>query len=472
MNVFHRMFAALLLSGILIVTLPSAGAAESGANVSDRKDQVAQTDQRPDDGVDWEAIRTTAPEEWSEDLKAQLISAGYDLDRIAARVRKAQTDAVWREATHTPPEEWSEELRAKLLELKPGSTLREIAQGIRKRQQAETDRPKSKDQIGLRIRAAVAAGEITPEQGRRKYAAYLKANQQMHSDLETAGRRLKAAVQNGDMTEEEARRRYAAILEGKKSDLAPDLTAIRQRLATGVENGDISAEEARKRYTALLEKQKSNAPDLEAIGHRLKAAVENGAITAEEARRRYAAFLKSQQAGGWDGGGTDRLAEFKRKVVAEAMATSPSEWSDDLKAEITRAGWDVDEFSTGILARQEHTNNPDNESRNALRRTEHKPKTAKNRLREYSIRSNGPNPFNPQTSLQYAMPEAGAVQIVVYNLAGQTVRTLVNQQMPAGSYRLVWDGTSDNGREVASGVYLIDMSAGTFSDILKVTLAK
>ena len=44
--------------------------------------------------------------------------------------------------------------------------------------------------------------------------------------------------------------------------------------------------------------------------------------------------------------------------------------------------------------------------------------------------------------------------------------------MPAGFYQIVWDGTSDTSREVSSGVYLIGMKAGTFSDILKVTLAK
>ena len=68
-----------------------------------------------EDGVDWQAIRTTDPDEWSDELRAQLVSAGYDVDRIAARVRAGQADAVKREAMTTPQEEWSEDLIQKLI---------------------------------------------------------------------------------------------------------------------------------------------------------------------------------------------------------------------------------------------------------------------------------------------------------------------------------------------------------------------
>jgi polyhydroxyalkanoate synthesis regulator phasin len=514
-STFSRVLAAIVLCGAFAVTLPSSGIADTrgGGEDADTRTRDGLTDdteaQTPDDGVDWRAIRTTPPEEWSEELKAQLISAGYDIDRIAASVRKGQANAVWREAMSTPqeewsdeliakmielkpdatieeiaegihgrlawseaiatdPDEWSEELKAQLLELKPDASLEEIAEGIRKRQQDTGD----KEEVGLRIRAAVEAGEMTPEEGRRRYAAYLKTQGSKSPDLEAIGRRIRTAIANGDLTPEEGREKYEAArsrLQGERKDDA-DLQAIGRRLKAAVENGDMTAEEARRRYAAIVDAKKSSAPDLEAIGRRLRAAVENGDMTAEEARRRYAAFLENHRDEAPSD--SDRLTEFKRQVVAEALATPPSEWSDELKIKITRLGWDLDEFTEGILARQDLAGETISQSRDNLSQGTRDAATSESRPRAYSLRSRGPNPFNPQTSLQYALPEAGDVRIVVYSLTGQVVRTLVNQQMPAGSYQLVWDGTSDTGREVSSGVYLIDMKAGTFSDILKVTLAK
>ncbi len=544
-----RILAAIVLCGTFAFIIPSSSVADT-TDSDDKTRKRMETNE--EDGVDWQAIRTTDPDEWSDELRAQLVSAGYDVDRIAARVRAGQADAVKREAMTTPQEEWSEDLIQKLLDLMPGytidkiarvfaakatwkeairtnpddwsedlkarllevqsdSTIEEIAERIRRQQK----RMQQKDGIGendvwRRIKAAIQAGEITPEEGRRRYAAYMESQKSEKPDLEAIGqrirtaiangdltpeqgrkkyeaarrkmqgelkknpdvdviaRRLRTAVQNGDITEEEARQRYARILEEKKSN-APDLVAIGRRLKTAVENGDLTPEEARRRYAEYLERHKAKSPELEAVGSRLREAVESGILTAEEARRRYAAYLENQRDA--TTGDSDRLAKFRQQVIDEAMAAPPSDWSDELKAKITRLGWDLDAFAEGILARQNLIGESTSESRGELRGTRD-PTTSQSRPRAYSLRSRGPNPFNPQTSLQYDLPKPGVVRIVIYSLTGQVVRTLVNQQMPAGSYQLVWDGTSDAGREVSSGVYLIDMQAGTFSDILKVTLAK
>ena len=90
----------------------------------------------------------------------------------------------------------------------------------------------------------------------------------------------------------------------------------------------------------------------------------------------------------------------------------------------------------------------------------------------YALQPNVPNPFNPQTMIQYAVPSAGRVKLVVYNLMGQTVRTLVNGERPVGSFSVLWDGRDATGRDVASGVYLYQMEAAGFSAVRKMVLVR
>ncbi|MDZ7725411.1 MAG: FlgD immunoglobulin-like domain containing protein [candidate division KSB1 bacterium] len=68
--------------------------------------------------------------------------------------------------------------------------------------------------------------------------------------------------------------------------------------------------------------------------------------------------------------------------------------------------------------------------------------------------ANYPNPFNPETVIQYDLARSSKVSLAIYNLLGQHVRTLVSGPMPAGSHRIVWDSRNQFGRRVASGVYL------------------
>jgi hypothetical protein len=91
---------------------------------------------------------------------------------------------------------------------------------------------------------------------------------------------------------------------------------------------------------------------------------------------------------------------------------------------------------------------------------------------EYALSRNYPNPFNPDTQIPYQLPEAGDVSLVVYNMLGQQVSALVSDEQQPGYYRVVWDGKDSRGRQVSSGVYLVRMAAGEFSDVKKVLLLK
>ena len=79
--------------------------------------------------------------------------------------------------------------------------------------------------------------------------------------------------------------------------------------------------------------------------------------------------------------------------------------------------------------------------------------TAEDTVSQVSLLPNYPNPFNPQTTIGYVLPEAAQVQLVVYNALGQKVRTLIEDEIPAGTHESVWDSHDDSGHEVASGIY-------------------
>jgi hypothetical protein len=79
----------------------------------------------------------------------------------------------------------------------------------------------------------------------------------------------------------------------------------------------------------------------------------------------------------------------------------------------------------------------------------------------YALRDNYPNPFNPETTIKYQLPEAGQVRLEVYNMLGQAVKTLVdNQFQNAGRYTLQWDATNNSGQPLSSGVYFYRILAG------------
>jgi hypothetical protein len=91
---------------------------------------------------------------------------------------------------------------------------------------------------------------------------------------------------------------------------------------------------------------------------------------------------------------------------------------------------------------------------------------------EFALNQNYPNPFNPSTEIAFAVPKQTAVKVVIYGLSGDVVATLVNQTMSAGNYRVTWNGKTDDGRAVASGVYFYHLQAEGFTATKKMTFLK
>lgn len=85
----------------------------------------------------------------------------------------------------------------------------------------------------------------------------------------------------------------------------------------------------------------------------------------------------------------------------------------------------------------------------------------------YWLGQNQPNPFNPVTTIRFALPEPGRVTMKLYDVAGREVRTLVDEELPAG-----WHGTVLEAQGLASGIYFCRMEAGEFTDARKLLLLK
>jgi hypothetical protein len=64
-----------------------------------------------------------------------------------------------------------------------------------------------------------------------------------------------------------------------------------------------------------------------------------------------------------------------------------------------------------------------------------------------------PNPFNPTTRIHFELPQTSRVNLTVFTASGEYVASLLNRTLPAGSHNVVWEGTNDTGRPVASGAY-------------------
>jgi M6 family metalloprotease-like protein len=72
---------------------------------------------------------------------------------------------------------------------------------------------------------------------------------------------------------------------------------------------------------------------------------------------------------------------------------------------------------------------------------------------QYSLSQNYPNPFNPSTSIEFTIPAGSNVTLTIYNLLGQVVTRLIDQEVSSGSYSIVWNGNDMNGLQVSSGIY-------------------
>ncbi len=91
---------------------------------------------------------------------------------------------------------------------------------------------------------------------------------------------------------------------------------------------------------------------------------------------------------------------------------------------------------------------------------------------KFLLSQNRPNPFNPVTSIEYSLPARSHVVLEVYNLLGQKVTTLVNEEQEAGAHQAIWDGKDKVGNSVSSGIYFYRMKAENFSEVKKMVLMK
>lgn len=91
---------------------------------------------------------------------------------------------------------------------------------------------------------------------------------------------------------------------------------------------------------------------------------------------------------------------------------------------------------------------------------------------EFSLAQNSPNPFNPSTHIKFELPHAAHVKLYVYNILGQEVRNLIDEELTAGRHTVTFDGLNNDKRELASGVYFYRMEAGDFKANKKMILLK
>jgi hypothetical protein len=90
----------------------------------------------------------------------------------------------------------------------------------------------------------------------------------------------------------------------------------------------------------------------------------------------------------------------------------------------------------------------------------------------YELVQNYPNPFNATTQIEFRLPQQSQMQLVILNVLGQPVRTLINRSMDAGTHRIVWNGRNETGQEVVSGIYIVHMKAGSFRETKEMLFLK
>jgi hypothetical protein len=88
------------------------------------------------------------------------------------------------------------------------------------------------------------------------------------------------------------------------------------------------------------------------------------------------------------------------------------------------------------------------------------------------LNQNVPNPFNPRTTISYELPREMGVKLLIYDLRGEVVKVLVNERVDQGVHETPWDGRDDQGRPVASGIYVVQLQAEEATQSMKITLVR
>jgi len=325
------------------------------------------------------------------------------------------------------------------------------------------------------------APDIAPRALERTRKALDKAKEKLGDDpsLEEAGKLLDEAdkackaCREGECrkalrlvrkAQEELRRAFQRAEVEKAPELAPE--AIRRVKARLEElKGKIGDDEKASQLLDKAGELLAKAEEAEASGDHIKAlrlaraagrTFHRAAGIAQTERRLDRAFERMEELLGKAQGvvsasGDERASELLEK--AEELA----ERAEQIREEAPRRA-----FALALRASRM--------ARRAMALVENskgEPKAAKGP----SLRAH-PNPYNARTQISYTLPEAGEVHLVLYNTLGQRVRTLVDEDRPAGTYQVVWDGRDDSGREVAGGVYICRLEAGGAVKTLRVLYLK
>jgi hypothetical protein len=91
---------------------------------------------------------------------------------------------------------------------------------------------------------------------------------------------------------------------------------------------------------------------------------------------------------------------------------------------------------------------------------------------DFSLQQNFPNPFNPSTEIRFDLPEEGQVELSVFNMQGQKVRTLESGIMTPGYHAVIWNGTNNNGSRVSTGMYFYSIQTNKFQAVRKMLFLK
>ena len=86
--------------------------------------------------------------------------------------------------------------------------------------------------------------------------------------------------------------------------------------------------------------------------------------------------------------------------------------------------------------------------------------------------TNFPNPFNPTTTIEFSIQNSNVVELSIFNIKGQKVITLINEDMQKGKHSIIWSGIDDNNKPVSSGIYLYKIKVGNQESVKRMLLLK
>ena len=92
--------------------------------------------------------------------------------------------------------------------------------------------------------------------------------------------------------------------------------------------------------------------------------------------------------------------------------------------------------------------------------------------RAFQLFQNAPNPFNPSTKIPFQLPAQNRVQISIFDVRGDKIRTLFEGMMPAGSHSIAWNGNDENGLPAPSGIYIVTVKTNRIVRSIKMTLMR